>query len=295
MTVRSYAVLHGPRSGRGRAARRGARVVAELRGERRQVRELEAAGVEQARAACRAAVAEGVEVLVVVGGDGLVGLAAAACAHTGTALGVVPSGTGNDNARSLGIPLRTPAATRTLLHGIRRRIDLIQVDPPGRLVVGSVPAGIDARIAARASGLPRWLGPAVYAAATLPEIPHLRPVPYRLELDGAVQEVEALVVASCNMPVYGGGMRIAPEADPTDGLLDVVVIGAVGAGQALSLLAGVFSGRHTAHPSVDIARAAQVRVAGPSLVAHGDGEPLTPLPVTCAVVQGAVEVLVPAP
>lgn len=288
-----YAVLRGRRSGRGRAGERGAAVARALRAAGQQVHELEADTAGAAREACQVAIDEGVQVLVVVGGDGAVGLAAGACRGTGTALGIVAAGTGNDNARSLSIPLRPEAAIETLLHDARRRVDLIEVAPTGRVVMGSVPAAIDARIALRATTLPKWLGPAVYAAATLPELRHLRPRPYRLELDGVPWETEALVVASCNMPVYGGGMWIAPDADPADGLLDVVVIGPVGAGQALGLLTGVFSGRHVGHPSVEIRRAGAVRVQGPDLIALGDGDPIGPLPVTCTVLPGAVQVVVP--
>ncbi|GAA1159079.1 diacylglycerol/lipid kinase family protein [Ornithinicoccus hortensis] len=288
-----YAVLRGHRSGRGRAGERGVAVAEALRAAGQQVHELAADTADAAREACRVAVQEGVQVLVVVGGDGAVGLAAGACRGTGTALGIVPAGTGNDNARSLGIPLRTEAAISTLLHDARRPVDLIEVAPTGRVVLGSVPTALDARIALRATTLPKWLGPTVYAAATLPELRHLRPQPYRLELDGVPWETEALVVAACNMPVYGGGMRIAPDADPTDGLLDVVVIGRVGARQALGLLTGVFAGRHVGHPSVQVRRAATVRVEGPELVVLGDGDPIGPLPVTCTTLPGAVQVVVP--
>lgn len=292
MTV-GHVVVHGPRSGRGRGAQRGAHVAAALRAAGHEVREVEAASIEAARVAFSEAVAEQVPVLAVAGGDGVMGVAAGACAGSTTALAMIPSGTGNDNARSLDIPLDLPGATSTVLAGQRRRIDLIRVNPSGRLVLGSVPAGVDARIAGRATRLPKWWGPAVYAAATLPEIPRLRPMPYRLSLDGDVRELEALVVATCNMPIYGGGMQIAPPADPGDGLLDVVVIGTVRARQALSLLRGVFSGRHADHPAVTITRAASVEVSGPDLVVHGDGEPIEALPVSCVVEAGVLEVVVP--
>lgn len=290
-------MLHGPRSGRGGAGALGGQVVAQLRDAGQQVHELETGTVEAARDACRKAVAEGVEVLTVVGGDGVVSLAADVLAglpagHRPT-LGIVASGTGNDNARSLGIPLRHGAAIETLLSGRRRTVDLIHVAELDRHVVGSVPAGLDALIAARAATLPRWLGPASYAVATLPEIVRLRPMDYRLTIDDRTLTITALVVAACNMAVYGGGMRIAPDADPTDGLLDVVVIEPVGPVSAASLLAGVFRGRHTAHGAVRVERGARVRIEGPSVLAHGDGEALAPLPLTCTAVPGALDVLVP--
>lgn len=271
----------------------GEAVVAALRGAGQQVTELETATREAARDACRRAVEDGVDTLVAVGGDGVVQIAANGLIGSTTALGIVPAGTGNDNARSLGVPRRTDAAVQTLLSGVRRAVDLIHVAPYGRHVVGSVPCGLDALIASRAATLPRWLGSHSYTVATVPEILALRPMDYRLELDDRVLDIRALVVAVCNMPIYGGGMRIAPGADPSDGLLDVIIIEPVGAASALRLLAGVFSGRHTDHPAVRLERARRVRVSGPQLTAHGDGDPIGPLPVECAVVPAALEVMVP--
>lgn len=269
--------------------------MAQLRAAGQQVAELEAATREAAQIACRRAVEDGVDTLVAVGGDGVVQVAANGLVGSSTALGVVPAGTGNDNARSVGIPLTTERAVQTLLSGNRRPIDLIHVDPYDLHVVGSVPCGLDALIASRASTLPRWLGAQSYTVATLPEIIKLRPMDYRLELDDRVLETTALVVAVCNMPIYGGGMRIAPDADPHDGLLDVIIIEPVGATSAVRLLRGVFSGSHSNHPAVRCERARRVSVAGPQLVAHGDGDPLGPLPVECTVAPAAIEVVVPGP
>ncbi|WP_162802030.1 diacylglycerol/lipid kinase family protein [Ornithinimicrobium murale] len=288
-----YAVVHGPRSGRRGAGAVGEEVVRQLRAAGQQVTELEAATREGAQEASRGAVADGVDILVAVGGDGVVQAAANTLVGSSTALGIVPAGTGNDNARSLGIPLSTDRAMQTLLTGRRRSIDLIHVDPYDLHVVGSVPCGLDALIASRAATLPRWLGAQSYTIATLPEIIRLRPMDYRLEVDDRVLELTGLVVAVCNMPIYGGGMRIAPDADPADGLLDVIIIEPVGAASALRLLRGVFSGRHSNHPAVRFERARRVSVAGPQLIAHGDGDPLGPLPVECTVAPAAIEIMVP--
>lgn len=264
-----------------------------LRATGADVRDLTGGDTAAARARCRQAVADGVDTVVVVGGDGLVQLAAGACAGSGTALGIVAAGSGNDTARSLGIPLDTAGAVATLLTGTRRRVDLLEVDPPGRLVVGSVPAALDARIAHRATGLPAWLGAARYAVGALAEVPQLRSHRYRLTLDGQTWDTAAMVVVACNMPVFGGGMRIAPDADPADGLLDLVVITPVSAAQALDLLVAVFGGRHTTHPCVQVRRTRTVHIEGPALTAYGDGEPLAPLPVSLTVRPGALDIVVP--
>lgn len=288
-----YAVVHGPRSGRRGAGVTGEMVVHQLRSHGHQVHQVETSSLSMAREASRLAVADGVDVLVAVGGDGVVQLAANAAAGSDTALGVIPSGTGNDNARSLGIPLDAEKAVHVLLAGQRRRIDLLHIDPTDHHVVGSVPCGLDALIAARADTLPRWLGSHSYAVATLPEIARIRPMTYDLQLDGTSLNIDALIVAVCNMPVYGGGMRIAPDADPCDGLADVVIIEPVGAREALGLLRSVFTGKHVEHRAVRMERAARVRVAGPTLVAQGDGEPIGPLPIDCRVLPGALDVLTP--
>ena len=86
----------------------------------------------------------------------------------------------------------------------------------------------------------------------------------------------------------------APEADPADGLLDLVVIGPVTPAQGVGLLRAVRGGRHTGHPAVSTSRAREVRIEGPpDIVAQGDGEPLAPLPLTVQVSPSALQVVAP--
>lgn len=292
----SYLISHGPRSGRGTGSRRVTLAAARLQARGHRVEVVENRDVAQARRTFARAVAEGVDVLVVAGGDGLVGLAAEICAGSQTALSLVPSGTGNDSARSLGIPLAVSGAVETLLAGRCRDVDLIEVqsgDGQRRTILGSVPMGIDARIAGRAARLPKWWGSGVYPAAVLPELLNLRPQPYRIRIeDGGAVEVEGLVVALCNLPHFGGGMRIAPHADPTDGQLDLVVISGVNPAQALGLLRAVFAGAHLEHPAVQVFTGSEISIEGPAHLAYGDGEPIGRLPVRCRAMPGALRVVV---
>ncbi len=278
--------------------------------------------VEAAHSACAAAVGWNVDVLLVIGGDGAVRIAAGHCVGSQSAIAIIPAGSGNDTARSLAIPTGTADAIRVARRGHRQRIDVIEASGTLKgettpddasstswhdFVVGSVPAALDARIAARSQRMPSLLGPAKYAAATLVEIPQLRLQPYRLHLDGHGSqgadgahrearhlEVEALVVAVCNLPIFGGGMQIAPDADPCDGLLDVVIIERVGPVAALGLLRGVFTGTHADHSAVRIERCSRIDITGPELTAYGDGDPLGSLPLTCEVRPKALDVIVPA-
>lgn len=292
-----YAVAHGRRSGHGGAAALGAEGVRRLRSVGHEVQEIEAATLEEARHACAAAVADGVDVLAVAGGDGLVSMATDLCAGTGTAVGILPAGTGNDNARSLGIPVAPHGSIDVLLAGHVRTVDTLLVRELDQHVLGSVLGALDARIAHRATRLPRRLGAASYTVAALVEIALLarqEPLDYVLTVDGRAHEVDALVVAAANMPYVGGGLRVAPDADPVDGLLDLVVIRPVGPRAALGLLRDVRAGLHTAHPAVEVHRARSVRVEGPvDVVAHGDGDPLAPLPLTVQVDPSSLRVVAP--
>ncbi|MFK5635499.1 diacylglycerol/lipid kinase family protein [Ornithinimicrobium sp. LYQ103] len=292
-----YAVAHGRRSGRGGAAALGAAAVRRLRAAGHGVVEVEASSLEEARAACEAVVADGVDVLAVAGGDGVVSMATDLCAGTDTAVGILPAGTGNDNARSLGIPLDADGALEVLLRGHTRRVDALHLPDLDRHVLGSVNAALDARIAHRATRLPRVLGAASYTVAALAEIALLpwRDAPtYRITADGSTTEVEALVVTVTNMAYLGGGLRLSPFSDPADGLLDLVVIGRVGPVEALGLLRDVRAGRASTHPAVTVTPVRSVRVEGPAdVLVHGDGEAIAPLPLSVRVDPSALRVVAP--
>lgn len=293
-----YAVAHGRRRWtRGGPAGLGARAVEALRGAGHEVVEVVAGSMEQARAACGALVADGLDVLVVTGGDGVVSMATDLCAGTSTAVGILPAGTGNDCARSLAVPLRPRDAVDVLLAAHRRTVDTLHVVELDRHVLSSVPAALDARISDRANNWPRGLGPAAYTLSALIEIALLRrqpPLRYRLTVDGRTEELEALVVVPVNLRFFGGGLPIVPDADPADGLLDLVAIRPVGPTDALRVLQGVRRGRHTEHPAVSITRAREVWIEGPpDIVAQGDGEPLAPLPLTVQVRPSSLQVVAP--
>lgn len=292
-----YAVAHGRRAGRGGAAELGAMAVRRLRTHGHEVEEVVASTLEEARRECAALVADGVDVLAVAGGDGVVSLATDLCAGTGTAIGILPAGTGNDAARSLGVPRSGDAALEVLLQCEPRPVDTLRLTEPDRHLLGNVLGALDARIAHRATRLPRRLGAATYTLAALVEIallPRQEPLHYRLTVDGEPFEVDALVVVAANLPYVGGGLHIAPDADPADGLLDLVVIRPVGPRAALGLLSEVREGRHTRNRAVDIVRARSVRVEGPGdVLAHGDGEAVGPLPLTVTVDPSSVQVIAP--
>src|SRR6185437_5944241 len=154
-----------------------------------------------------------------------------AVAGTSTPLGVVPAGTGNDQAREHGWPRKSPEdAVDVIVEGETKRIDLGRVetaDGQVRLFGSVLASGFDSLVSDRTNRM-RWPhGRARYNVAMLAEFAYLRPLPFVLTFaDGSVIERELLLAAVGNTQSYGGGMRIAPGADPSDGVLDVTVVAA---------------------------------------------------------------------
>jgi diacylglycerol kinase (ATP) len=299
--TRTVAVLVNPTAGRGRGARDVAAVIATLRSAGLAVTEIAADGPAEALVACRAAVADGLDSLVAVGGDGTVHLAVQAVAGTATALGIIPAGTGNDLGAALGVPSEPVRAAaelaRRLVAGDTVRIDAVRTtcadQPTGGWWACVLAAGFDSAVNERANRM-RWpRGPRRYDVAILAELARLRPRDYRLTLDGVAHELRAVLVAVGNTDSYGGALRICPAADPTDGLLDLTVVGPVSRTQLIRVKPRLYSGTHVAHPLVSTYRAAEVRIEAPGVTAYADGERLGPLPVTLTCVPGALTVLAP--
>ena len=295
MTV---AVLANPTAGKGRHRGLLPALVERLAAAGQTVRPLVAASRAEAEAACRAAVADGATALVAVGGDGTVHVALQAVAGTGVALGIIPIGTGNDFAAAVGVPTAPWSAAQAcadaLRDGTTRAVDLARMTGPDGTEVwyGAVlAAGFDAIVNERANRM-RWpRGGLRYDLAILIELARLRPRRYVLRLDGAEQELDAVLLAVGNGASYGGGMRICPAADPTDGLLDVVLAGPVSRTTLMRIKPRVYAGTHVDHPVVTAYRASTVEISGEGITTYADGERLLPLPVTIACAPGALRVL----
>ncbi len=275
------------------------RVTGRLRDAGHDVEVLLSRSPTEAASLVERAAASGAGVLAVMGGDGMAHLglnavARRAAAHPGSdlVLGLVPAGTGNDLARGLGLdPSDLEATVGVLAAGRTRAVDLLRV---GERWVGTVVAtGFDALVNARANRMAWPRGSARYTLAVLAELRTFRPLRYCLAVDGAERELEAMFVSVGNTTSFGGGLRICPEADPYDGLLDVTVIHPVGRARLLRLLPRMRSGRFAADPCVERLRATSVRVARGAGTAYGDGEELGPTPVEVELVPAAVRVCLP--
>ncbi|OLT46698.1 sphingosine kinase [Saccharomonospora sp. CUA-673] len=317
MGVRAALAFH-PGSGKGAAAQLAGAVASRLRPHVDALDVIEADSVETFRTRLDTARAAGLDAVLMLGGDGAAHQGVQYCAGTDLALGLIPSGTGNDLARALGVPTDPAAAVdaaTTALNAHRtRRIDLGHIerphierphddrpgaDPAGTWFGTVLCTGFDASVNARANSLAWPPGPRRYDLAILAELASFRARTVRVATERGEWEQPAMLVAVGNTAWYGAGIPICPAADPEDGLFDVTVVGAVGYRELLRVLPRLRTGRHVEHSEVTTVRVRRVRIepAGPERDAAGgwpvfaDGEPLDGLPVSLTCVPRALPVL----
>ncbi|GAB3775346.1 YegS/Rv2252/BmrU family lipid kinase [Nocardioides ginsengisegetis] len=302
LQTRSFTFLVNPASGGGAAPDAVVPVARLLREAGSTVDVTYSPGPRAMGAIVTSAIERG-DVVVSVGGDGMLSSLAGAVSTGGGTLAVLPAGRGNDFARMLGLPDAPDAQARLLLEGDVRRVDLLALTLPGaepRLVAGSVYSGVDARaseIVDRAHWLPRKLQ---YPYAALRSLAAYQPGRYRVSVDGVEREYSAATVVVANSAYYGKGMKIAPSASVDDGILDVVVIEAASKLELMRSLPTVYDGAHVDRPEVTILTGRRVEIRGRArtpIPVGGDGEPLghlpglTDQPATVEVLPGALAVI----
>ncbi len=296
--MRAAMVVH-PASGLGRAGRIAGTVADRLRTVVDDLVTVEANTVEDSHRLMHKAGDAGLDLLVVVGGDGSAHQGVQFCADTGVTLAVIPAGTGNDLARTLaGTPEEPLDATDRLVKAIAvgetRTIDLGRVDG-GPWFAGVLCAGFDSAVNERANRM-RWpSGPRRYDLAILAELAKLRAGRLIVEADGERTELDATQIAVGNIPFYGGGIPICPAADPSDGLFDVTLVRRASRFDLVKMLPGLRSGNHVHHPMVTTSRTTKIRIGEANgWVAYADGERIGPLPVEVTCVPNALKVVGPA-
>ncbi len=286
------ALLTNPTSGKGKGASTVNEVLPRLRDAGFVVRNLVGRDADEALDLARQCVSDGVQSLVVVGGDGMVHLAVQALADSETRLGLIPAGTGNDVARYFDIPRKdTAAATDVVIGGKERRIDLARIG--SKYFVTVLAAGFDAIVTERANQMTWPKGQMRYNLATIAELRTFKPISYVVDIDGEQQRFEAMMVAVGNGPSFGGGLRITEGAVLDDGLLDVVIIRPMTKIELVRTYPKLFKGTHVQHPDYRHHLAKKITIAAPGVTAYADGERMETLPVTVEVAPLALRVLVP--
>jgi YegS/Rv2252/BmrU family lipid kinase len=287
---RRVALIVNPVAGGGRARKRLPAVESELRTLAVDFHREETSSLVNAEQLARDATAAA-EAVFTLGGDGLVGAVAGALADSGTPLGVLPGGRGNDFARVLGVPGDPAQAVQALTIAPERKVDLAECD--GRPFIGIASCGFDSD-ANRIANESRVKGNFVYLYAALRALAAWKPARFELVLDGDERTFVGWSVAVANSKAYGGGMFIAPDAELDDGAFDVVVSERTSKATFLRCLPMVFKGTHVKLPHVHVLRAREVRVsADRAFDMYADGDPVGALPTTMRMRPGALTVLAP--
>jgi diacylglycerol kinase (ATP) len=241
--------------------------------------------------------------VVACGGDGTAGVAAGLAADHAGVLALVPTGSGNDLARHLGIPHRDiGAAVRIAADGDVAEVDLGRAetaDAPPTWFTTVAGTGFDAEANRWANTRSHLTGTPLYVLAVLRTLRAYRPTPVRITVDGTVTETEAWLVAAANTRTYAGGMLVAPAASMHDGLLDVCVVGPVSRAGFLRAFPGVFRGTHLHHPMITMQRGRDVaielldaRAGTPAPELWASGERVGALPTRLTARSRALRVVV---
>jgi len=290
--------LTNPLSGHGAALEAARRAIARLHQRGVEVVEIIGDDAEDARYLVSAALEKGTDAVLVTGGDGVISNALQVLAGTDVPLGIIPAGTGNDHAREFGIPTRDPeAAADIVIDGWTETIDLGRISDGNDFEkwFGTVAAtGFDSLVTDRANRM-RWPhGRLRYYLAMFAELSQLRLLPFRLVLDDT-EEIEAgmTLVAFGNTRSYGGGVLICPDADHTDGLLDLTMVNEASRTKLLRLFPTALKGTHIELDEVSTARAKTIRVECPGINVYADGDFACPLPAEISAVPAALRILRP--
>lgn len=261
-------------------------------------------GVGHAMELARAAASDGYRYLVAVGGDGTVNEVAngilSSTNATSTALGVVSTGTGSDFVRSVGIPRDYTSACSFLTSSLRLLIDVgvVEYQRQGqtltRFFVNAAGIGFDAAVVEATERLPKYFGGTIpYLAGLVRTLFGYHNKSVILRIGDKVESGRILSVVVANGRYVGGGMRMAPEAELGDKLLDVVVVGDIGKFELLKALPTVYNGTHINHPKVRMEKASRIYVeSSEPLLVHADGELLGEGPASFRIMPAALSIVV---
>lgn len=289
-------LIINPTSGRGKGAARGEQVLQTLKALDQNFLNLSGSSMAEAEANARHAISAGlIDGLAVVGGDGIAHLGVNIACDTGVSLGIIAAGTGNDLARSLGLPEGdVVAGTKAMLSKLAspRRVDAIKArSSAGQFwFFGTASAGFDALVNQRANQMSWPKGPRRYDIAMVLELARFKPIHYEATIDGEHRSFDAMLCAVANGPAFGGGMLIAPDASVDDGSLDLFIVHAMSRLELLKVFPKVYTGRHVGHPAVEFVRAKSVKLSSGNMPVYSDGESRGHSPLEATVMAGALSV-----
>jgi YegS/Rv2252/BmrU family lipid kinase len=248
-------------------------------------------------------------VVVAVGGDGTLNEVVNGFFHNGapipttTKLAMVPIGTGGDFRRTLRIPLDPRAAIQVLTEGLVRRLDagcVTYQDSEGttavRHFINIGDAGYGGEVVHRVNRGSKVLGAATFTLTALMALLAFKNKPMSVNVDGTTHEIVGQQVVVANCQYFGGGMRMAPSASPTDGVFDVILIGDAGKLESIQGMSKIRSGQHLDqhNPKIQLMYGKRISITSTERVrVEMDGEEAGFLPALFEIQPGAIEFITP--
>lgn len=273
-------VIYNPAAGRGRARRTVSEVEERLRaGGARVDCEPSASPQDLIRIAGESS-RGAYDRVVVCGGDGTLNLAIREFDLAKGTLALIPTGSGDDFAKVTGVPRDIAGACRNVLTGSVREVDVALAN--GIRYLGVAGLGFDSEVADYANRHVTWLrGSAVYLYAILRVLPKFKPRPVRIRTENGSRDQAIMFAAVGNTRQYGGGIRITPDAQIDDGLLDLCIVHETSRAQLLKTLPKAYTGAHVKSSFVEVGRGREFHFDSElPMAVYADGEPLTRTPVS---------------
>ncbi len=273
-----WLVVVNPRAGLGSAASLATQIVGYLRSRNIDFQMISPASATESKSLVRNLLTEGnFSKILSVGGDGLFHLLLQLAIEFKLPLAIAPGGTGNDFYRTLG--WHDTNLSEYLDHLVNTEPELVDLGVVDGEYFGAVlSSGFDSVVNERANRMSWPKGPAKYNAAIALELPRFQAIEFKIYADEKILEVEAMLIAIGNGSSYGGGMKVCPEADLRDGLLDIMILHPISKFEFIKVFPTVYRGTHIEHPEVEIIRAKRIRIES-AAIAYADGERIGQLPV----------------
>jgi diacylglycerol kinase (ATP) len=292
--VQHLKVIYNPTAGRGRARRHVREVEEYLRSRGARADCEPSTGPDDLVRIAAESSRAGYDRVVVCGGDGTLNLALREFDLSKGTLALIPTGSGDDFARVVGIPRRKiRAACDVVLDGMVREVDVALANNLRYLGVAGL--GFDSEVAEFANRNVKFLrGSAVYLYAILRVLPRFTPRPVRIRSENGSRDARIMFAAIGNTRQYGGGIRITPDAIIDDGLLDLCIVHETTRAELLKTLPKAYTGAHVKSPFVEMGRGREFHFEGEQPMAvYADGEPLTRTPVSFGVANERLKICVP--
>jgi diacylglycerol kinase (ATP) len=288
-------VVANPTAGRGKAGRLIGKVDRLLLGSGLEHEIRVSTSAQHLGELAREAAEAGASIVAALGGDGTVSIAADALLGTGAALAPLPSGTGDDFAKAVGMG-SVERAVRQLVDPRIEPVDVVRITTgaESRHYVNIAGAGFDSEVNETANAMTVRVGATgTYVVALLKTLSRFSPAAFTIQVDDKRLELDAMLVEVGNGRWTGGGMKVLPTALMNDGVLDVCLVEAMSKAAFLRSFPRVFTGSHTSHPKVRMLTGRRVQVeANRRIQVYGDGERVGPLPAIFRVVPAALPVVV---